>query len=267
MSPVRVAIAGCNGRMGRALVRLCAADSTLKLVGALTEPGDSLIGMDASACAGGGRFLGVAMTTALTRDSADVVVEFTKPEGTAHWAEWCAENGVALVSGTTGLGHDKQAILAHAAERTPIVSSGNMSVGINVLLRIAADVATRLGDGWDIEITETHHRHKVDAPSGTARMLRDAISAALGRDAESNTVHGRRGTTVRRPAEQIGMHSLRMGEVIGDHEVFFGGAGEVISLTHRALSRDTFAAGALRAARWIVGRKPQLYSMQDVLFG
>ncbi len=261
---IQLAIAGAAGRMGRALIRLIAQeDSAFRLVAAATQPGDAFMGKDAGALAGVGP-LDVPLHGHV-EPGCDVLVDFTRPEGCAHWAGWAAEHGVPLVSGTTGLSDRHFTALRAAAQRVPIVWSANMSVGVNLLLQLVHDAAARLGDTWDVEIVESHHRRKIDAPSGTARMILREVCEARGADPDSDTVYGRRGETGERPRGQIGVHALRIGEVVGDHKIVFGDAHEIVALEHRALSRDTFAAGALRAAKWIGNRPPGLYSMRDVL--
>jgi 4-hydroxy-tetrahydrodipicolinate reductase len=263
MNPIRLAVAGCCGRMGRAVLRLAAADPAFTVAAAVTVPGDAELGRDAGPVAGVGS-LGVVVSERCEA-ACDVLIEFTTPGGTLQWARWCAQRGVALVSGTTGLGEGERAALHEAAARVAVLWAPNMSVGVNLLLRLVEQVARSLDAGWDVEIVEAHHRQKVDAPSGTARALLDAVFAGRGRGAEDAVVYGRSGTPgARRPGE-VGLHALRLGGVIGDHDVHFGSMFEVLTLRHRALSRDAFAAGALRAARWLIGRGPGLYGMGDVL--
>ncbi len=245
------------------LLRLAAADARFELVAAITRSDDPLIGRDAGQVHGAGP-LGIPVAAAYD-GPCDVVVEFTLPEGCATWADWCGRRSCALVSGTTGLSPDHHAKLAAAAERAPVLWSPNMSLGANVLARLAALAAELLPDA-DVEITETHHAAKVDAPSGTARMLLESICEARGLAAEESAVHGRSGAAGPRRPGEIGVHALRMGDVIGEHEVHLAHAGESISLRHRAHARETFAAGALHAARWLAGRPPGLYRMRDLLF-
>ncbi len=265
MSPLRVAVIGATGRMGRVLVRLCSADAGLRLVAAVTAPGDPLLGRDAGAVAGIDA-LQVPLTAELTT-ACDAVIEFAAPAATAAWVEWCATQDVPFVSGTTGLDAAQQAVLRAAAARIPVVWAPNMSIGVNLLLRLVADVAARLGEEWDIEIVEAHHRRKIDAPSGTADALLRSAAQARQRDVREVAVHGRQGQCGPRPAGEIGVHAVRGGSIIGEHQVHFISEAESVTLEHRAFSRDTFAAGALRAARWAHGRAPGLYSMQDVLGG
>lgn len=265
MTPLRLAIVGCCGRMGRAVVRLAAADAGLRIVAAVCAEGDSNIGRDVGVVAGG-EPLGVAVGPRC-ECACDVVVEFTRPAGLTAWATWSAQRGAAFVSGTTGLDAAAEQALRDASRQVPVVWSANMSVGVNVLLELAELAARRLGPGWDIELSETHHRGKLDAPSGTAQALLAAVCAARGMRPQEAARHGRRGECGPRPAGEIGVHALRMGSVVGEHELHLAAEGEVLTLTHRALSRDIFAAGALRAARWAAGRAAGLYTMRDVLAG
>ncbi|HMQ15130.1 MAG TPA: 4-hydroxy-tetrahydrodipicolinate reductase [Phycisphaerae bacterium] len=262
MTPVRLIVAGCCGRMGRAVVRRAAGEGDLRIVSAVTEASDPAIGQDAGVAAGA-RAIGVAIES--TPAAGDVLVDFTSPDGSAAWAEWCAANGVALVSGTTGLSSAHQAALDRAAERSPVLWSPNMSIGVHLLARLVEEATRRLDSTWDIEVVEIHHRHKADAPSGTARMLLERICAARGSDPAAAATHGRRGERATRRPGEIGLHALRLGSVVGDHQVYFGGPDEVLTIAHQAASRDIFAAGALRVARWIAGRPPGRYTMQDVL--
>ncbi len=261
---LRLAVAGATGRMGQMLIRLGAADPHVQLVGAATIPGDTHLGQDAGRIAGIGA-LGLPITVELA-GTPDCVVEFTSPAGTVYWARWCGQHGVALVSGTTGLSKEHHRALHEAAARVPIVWSPNMSTGVNVMLAVVQDLAARLGESWDIEIIETHHRRKVDAPSGTAQALLAAAAAARQKRPDDVAIYGRSGEMGPRPGGQIGVHAIRMGAIIGEHAVHFTSDTESLTLAHRAFSREAFAAGALRAAYWLAGRAPGLYSMHDVLF-
>jgi 4-hydroxy-tetrahydrodipicolinate reductase len=263
MSVLRVAIAGCTGQMGRTLIRLAASDPTYLVVGAATIPGDLRLAEDAGRMAGV-EPLNVPVTTELNAP-CDALLEFTSLAGCETWAHWCAAHAVPLVSGTTGLGPTQQAALRAAAERIPIVWAPNMSIGVNLLLKLVADVAGKLDLTWDAEIAETHHRRKADAPSGTAQALLQEICRVRDQQPDDVTVYGREGQIGPRPAGQIGVHALRMGAIVGEHEVHFTSDAESLTLRHRAFSRDTFAAGALRAARWLQGRPAGLYNMRDVL--
>lgn len=253
----KVAIAGAAGRMGRRLLALCAEDPELEVVCALEAAGHPLMGQTVERIS----------VTENAIEKFDVLVDFTLPAGTAHWLEAARKCGTAIVIGTTGHSEVQLKAIESAAAAIPILKASNMSLGVNLLFRLAGEVAKALGDAYDIEISETHHRFKVDAPSGTALSLLDAVLEATGRDREKDVVYGRQGETGKRPGEQIGMHSLRLGDTVGQHTVYFSALGETVELRHTAHTRDTFALGALRAAKWIVGKPPGLYHMQDVLFG
>ncbi len=249
--------------MGRALVRL-APGAGLRVVAGFSHANSRYLGQDLGVLAG------VEPLQIPVREhadvQADVLIDFTTPAGAAAWAQWCASRYLPLVSGTTGLNEAEYSGLRAAAAETPVVWAANMSLGVNVLLKLVSEAAEALGADWDIEIVEAHHRHKADAPSGTAAALLSAVQAARGAAPQADDVtHGRSGLLGPRPRGQIGVHALRLGAIVGEHEVHLAGDGEVLTLAHRALSRDIFARGALRAARWIVGRKPGLYSMRDVL--
>ncbi|WP_115719399.1 4-hydroxy-tetrahydrodipicolinate reductase [Gallaecimonas mangrovi] len=257
----KIAILGANGRMGRALIRALATDSQAQLSAAQVRPGNALIGTDAGTVAGTDA-LGVALGTNIT---GDVVIDFTSPDNTAKVAALCAENGQALIVGTTGLNQQQKAALEAAAKKVPVVFAPNMSVGVNLLLGLVELASSVLGDSVDVEIIEAHHRHKKDAPSGTALALGEAAAKALGRDLKNCAVYGREGITGERDRQTIGFATVRGGDIIGEHTVLFAGDGERIELTHKAHNRDTFATGALRAAHWAKGRAAGLYDMKDVL--
>ncbi len=263
MSTLRIAIAGCTGRMGTALLRLAGGDPAFRIVAAVTVAGDPRLGEDAGRVAAT-EPLHVPITTEI-QEPCDGLIEFTTPAGCETWARWCEQHGVPLVSGTTGLAPLQQAALRAAAQRVPIVWAPNMSIGVNLLLRLVGDLAARLDESWDVELSETHHRRKVDAPSGTARALLEEICRARGQPPADVAVHGRAGQCGPRRAGEIGVHAVRMGAIVGEHEVHFTSEAESLTLRHRAFSRDTFAAGALRAVRWLQGRAPGLYNMRDVL--
>jgi 4-hydroxy-tetrahydrodipicolinate reductase len=246
--------------MGRALVRLVHEDPALELASAISAEG---VGGDAGELAGVGR-LGVAVTHDMNGiTGADVAIDFSSPAGTTALLDSAVRAGVAVVSGTTGLAGDTIAALDRAATRIPVLWEPNMSIGVHVLGALVRQAAAALGPGFDIEIVEAHHRMKVDAPSGTA--LRLAEHAEAGRADVTSRAHGREGRPGARPASEIGMHAVRGGDVIGDHSVHFLGIGERLELVHRATSRDVFAHGALRAARWIAGRPAGRYTLADVL--
>jgi 4-hydroxy-tetrahydrodipicolinate reductase len=200
-----------------------------------------------------------------TETEFDVLIDFTTPDGSMHWLDYCLACKRAIIIGTTGHTAEQLAVIERAARVIPVLKAANMSVGVNVLQKAVAQIAAALGNDYDIEIVESHHRFKVDAPSGTALALRDSILKATGRDAEKDVIYGRRGQTGKRPARQIGMHALRIGDVVGEHEVHFGALGETVTIKHSAHTRDTFAQGALRAAAWLTGKPAGRYDMQDVL--
>jgi len=251
--------------MGQMLLRLVAEDHDLRLVGAIERPDHPQLGTDAGA-AGGGTHIGVKLTADLPA-GIDVMLDFSSPGGTIGKLPVCTQRNVAVVIGTTGFDADQAAKLRAAAQVIPVLVSPNMSVGVNLLFDIAAQMAQRLGPGYDIEIVEAHHRFKKDAPSGTALRIAQSIAAALGIDFDERAVYGRHGLVGERPPGQIGIHAVRGGDIVGDHTVIFAAQGERIELRHQAHSRETFARGALRAARFLVGKPPGMYSMSDVLAG
>jgi len=256
---IRLAVVGATGRTGSRVIELARRQSSFQIVAGLTSGSDPRLGKPAWSAEGAVRL------SAETEAKFDVLVDFSLPPATMHWLERCVKRGCALVSGTTGLSEKQRQTLHQAAERIPVLWASNFSVGINLLLRYAGPVARELGADFDIEIVETHHRRKVDAPSGTALSLARAMVGATGRNFDDDVVHGRSGIVGPRPAGQIGIHAVRLGDEIGRHEIHFASAGETVVLQHTARSRHAFASGALAAARWMVGRQPGLYSMQDVL--
>ena len=258
----KIAITGAAGRMGRRIAALAIESERFEIASAMEVPGHPDIGRDVGELAGVGTF-GVDVTAELIGEP-DVVIDFSLPEGTMTYVPLCGANGVALVTGTTGLTASQQAAVVDTASQIAVVQAANMSVGINVLLKVVAQVARALGADYDIEVSETHHRFKKDAPSGTAVALTGAICEAIGKDPGETVVFGRAGQCPRKPGE-IGVHALRVGDTIGEHVVSFGNLGETVTVGHSAHTRDTFVRGALRAAEWIVGKPPGLYSMHDVL--
>ena len=263
---VRVAVPGAAGRMGRAIIRVLAETDGAELAAAIERPGHADLGKDAHLAAGLAPS-GVLLTHELDRalEEADVIIDFTAPAATAWTATRAADAEVGLVIGTTGLGDAERRAVERAAEKVPVVWSPNMSVGVNLVFGLLDTAARALGDGYDVEIVELHHRQKRDAPSGTAARMAEVLAAALGRDLAQVGVYGRQGDVGARPPEPIGVHAVRGGDVVGDHTVHFLGLGERIEITHRASSRETFARGAVRAALWLGDRDPGLYDMQDVL--
>ncbi|MCU0937430.1 MAG: 4-hydroxy-tetrahydrodipicolinate reductase [Gammaproteobacteria bacterium] len=262
----RIVVAGAAGRMGRTLVEAVARDPGASLAGALERAGSPHLGADAGELAGVGR-LGVPLVDALAAlaDPFDVLVDFTQPEATLEHAGWCAAAGRRMVIGTTGLSPGQRASLEDAARQVAVVFSPNMSVGVNLCFKLIETAARVLGEDVDVEILEAHHRHKVDAPSGTALRMGEVVAAALGRDLRECAVYGREGRTGERSPTTIGFATVRAGDIVGEHTVLFAGPGERVEVTHRASSRMTFARGAVRAAHWVAGRSPGLYDMLDVL--
>jgi 4-hydroxy-tetrahydrodipicolinate reductase len=260
-----IAISGAGGRMGRRLLALAAADEALELVQAVEAEGHALLSVGVGTVVPEVR-ADIAFRDALAA-GADACVDFSTPESTRARAGEAARHGTALVVGTTGLDEGTEAALDEAAKSVPVLLAPNFSLGVNLLFRIAAEVARALGEDYNIEIVESHHKRKADAPSGTALGIARAICAATGRDPETDLVHGRSGRPGERSAREIGMHALRLGGVIGEHTAHFGSEFERVEITHRAETRDVFAAGALRAAKWLHGKDPGRYGMADVLFG
>ena len=256
-------ISGACGRMGKRLIALCSEDKELQLKKALESPGHPLLGSDAGEVAQTGK-LGIPVVDSLD-ERVDVLIDFTAPAGTRARIAQCRALKTAMVIGTTGLTDDDMRIIREASKEIAIVQAPNMSVGINVLLDVVGGVARDLGEDYDIEIIEAHHNRKKDAPSGTARRLADEILQARGRSKKYRLVYGREGNVGKRPKGEIGIHSVRAGDIIGDHTVVFAGGNERIEIIHKAHSRDVFARGALRACKFIVGKSPKLYSMQDAL--
>ena len=263
---LKVGVLGAAGRMGRAVLQCIFESSDLKLVGAVTEPGDNLLGRDAGELIGRAT-AGVPLTDERSQglNSAQVAIDFTLPAVTEANLRACVEHGTALVIGTTGLEERQRKAMEQAAHEIPIVYARNMSVGVNVFMELVARAAAALGDGYDVEISEAHHRHKVDAPSGTALALGERVAAAQGRTLEDVAVYSRHGQTGPRVPGTIGFSVTRGGNIVGEHAVRYIGLEEEVVFAHRADDRKTFARGALRAARWAVGRAPGLYSMADVL--
>jgi len=247
---VKIAIAGAGGRMGRTVIEAAAADSEIELVCAVDLPGSPAIGQPVGKIKIGADLAAVA--------AAEVVLDFTRPEGTLA----LLDRAQALVIGTTGFTEEDKDRIAQAAKRIPIVQAANFAVGVNTVYKLADMAARILGEGYDVEIVEAHHRDKVDAPSGTALQLGEIIAGAMNK---KDFVFGRRGMIGERQPKQIGFHSIRGGDIVGEHTVIFAGVGERVEVTVRSQSRLTYANGALRAAKWLKGRPPALYAMTDVL--
>lgn len=263
---IRVAIAGAGGRMGRQLIQAVHGMDGAVLGAALEREGSSLIGTDAGELAGVGA-LGVVVNGSLdaVRDDFDVFIDFTRPEGTLAHLAFCRQHAKAMVIGTTGFDDAGKAAISAAAQEIGIVFAANFSVGVNVMLKLLEKAAKVMGDYTDIEIIEAHHRHKVDAPSGTALAMGEAIAGALGRDLKTCAVYAREGYTGEREANSIGFATVRAGDIVGEHTAMFADVGERIEITHKASSRMTFANGAVRSAIWLNGKKSGLFDMRDVL--
>ena len=262
----RIAITGAAGRMGRSLIEACQQAAGMEVSVALEHPDSSLLGSDAGDLAGIGK-LGVLVGSDLAAVTAnfDVLIDFTRPGPTLANLEICREAGRRMVIGTTGFSDEQRQQIAMAANDIAVVFAPNMSVGVNLCFKLL-DVAARvLGDDVDIEVIEAHHRHKVDAPSGTALRMGEVVADALGRDLKECAVYGREGHTGERESKTIGFETIRAGDIVGDHTVMFAGAGERVEITHKASSRMTFANGAVRASAWLMSRDSGLFDMQDVL--
>jgi 4-hydroxy-tetrahydrodipicolinate reductase len=261
----KIAVAGSSGRMGRALIEALAQSSDMRLQAALEVPGNPVLGKDAGEQIGAP--CGVLVSADLERilPGCDALIDFTRPEGTMAHLAMCRSLGIHMVIGTTGLQPAHKSAIAEAAKTIPIVLAPNMSVGVNLTFKLAEIAAKVLNEGYDVEIIEAHHRHKVDAPSGTALRLGEVIAQAMGRDLAKDAVYGREGVTGERKPSTIGFATVRGGDIVGDHTALFAGTGERVEITHKAGSRATFALGALRAARFIAGKRNGLFDMQDVL--
>ena len=259
---IKLVVVGAAGRMGRRIIALAMESGRFALVGAVDAASHPDAGKDAGVLAGVGT-LGVKVSEEWPA-GADVVIDFSLPQAADATIEWCAKHGVALVMGTTGLSDAQKAALRAAGRKTAVVYATNMSVGMNVLFALVGKAAAMLSEAYDIEIIEQHHRFKKDAPSGSAMTLAESICEATGRDVKTALVHGRSGLAPRKPGE-IGMHAVRAGDITGVHSVMYAALGDMVTLSHTAQSRDTFVQGALRAAKWLQGQRPGLYSMRDVL--
>jgi 4-hydroxy-tetrahydrodipicolinate reductase len=262
----RIVVAGMTGRMGSRIAALSYEYAGLELVGAFERSGHKDIGKNISSLIGVSD-KGISLSERIEdiADLTDVIIDFTAPAATLHNAGIAASRKKAMVIGTTGLSRDDIAALSAFAKTIPIVFSPNMSVGVNLLLKMLADISPVLADDFDIEIVEAHHRLKKDAPSGTAMKLAQVIAASVDRNLDEVAVYARKGMTGERTKKEIGIQTIRGGDIVGDHTVMFCGLGERIEITHKASSRDTFARGALRAALWLKDRQPGLFDMQDVL--
>lgn len=262
----RIAITGAAGRMGKTLVEAVANNPATTLTAALEHPGSSLIGCDAGELAGIGKS-GVPIVGDLNSviDQFDVLIDFSIPAASVANVELCAEKGRRVVLGTTGFDNEQKARVLAVAGRIPLCMASNFSTGVNLCFKLAELAAKVIGNDADIEIYEAHHRHKIDAPSGTALSLGETVAKALGRDLAKVAVFGREGQTGARKQETIGFATVRAGDIVGDHTLMFASEGERVEITHKASSRMSFARGAVRAAGWLADKQPGLYDMQDVL--
>ena len=265
MNAMKIAVAGASGRMGRMLIEAIVQDPETTLTGALDVATSPSVGSDAAAFLGqpGGVLIESDLNKGLAQ--SEFLIDFTRPEGTLHHLAYCAEHGIKMIIGTTGFDDAGKAAIEAAAKKTAIVFAPNMSVGVNVTMKLLELAAKSFSHGYDIEIIEAHHRHKVDAPSGTALKMGEVIADALGRDLKKDGVFAREGVTGERDPSSIGFATIRGGDIVGDHTVLFAGIGERIEITHKSSSRVTYAHGSLRAARFLQSKTSGLFDMQDVL--
>ncbi len=265
MAVLKVAIVGASGRMGRMLIESVMKDSAATLVAAIDQPGALVLGKDAGELVG--MPCGVAVSTDVEAgiSKADCLIDFTRPEGTLEHLKFCRRHKTAIVIGTTGFDLAGKAAIAEAAAEIPVVFAPNMSVGVNVVFKLLDTASRILNEGYDVEIVEAHHKHKVDAPSGTALRMGEVVAHALGRDLADCAVYGREGVAGERDSSTIGFATVRGGDIVGDHTVMYCGTGERVEISHRAGSRMPYAVGSLRAARFLAGKQNGLFDMQDVL--
>ena len=263
---IKVGVIGAGGRMGRMLIEAVQDNSQTTLNAAIERQGSSLVGADAGEVAAIGR-LDVQIVDDLKAviNDIDVLIDFSLPDATEQNMQICAAHKVAMVIGTTGFNEQQEQVLTEASKQIAIVYAGNYSTGVNLSLKLLGMAAKAFGTDADVEVIEAHHKHKVDAPSGTAYMMAEAVAEARGQNLKDVAIYGREGQTGEREAGSIGIHAIRGGEIIGDHTVMFIADGEVVEITHRARARMTFAAGAVRAATWIIKQEVGQYNMQDVL--
>ncbi len=263
---LRIAITGAAGRMGKTLIEACQQADDCMLSAAIERPGISLIGADAGELSGVGRLdVQLVDDIASVLNDFDVLIDFTSIESTLHNLQVCKDNKKHIIIGTTGFSDEQKALIRDAAQQTAVVFAPNMSVGVNLCLKLLEMAASVLNEDYDIEVIEAHHRHKVDAPSGTALRMGEVVAQTLGRDLKDCAVYGREGHTGPRDPQSIGFETIRAGDVVGEHTVMFATEGERVEITHKASSRMTFAKGAIRAARWLKGKDKGLYDMRDVL--
>jgi len=265
---IKAVVTGAAGRMGSRIINVLSTSEGIRLSGAIERKGHPLVGQDA--CGPAGIPAGAVLTVisddlAAALKTGDVLIDFTFPETSLEHIKTCAELGKAVVIGSTGFSKEQLNVVNRHVQKIPCVLSPNMSIGVNLCFKVLAEIARTIGEDYDMEIVEAHHRMKKDAPSGTAVKMAQVIAAAVNRNLDEVGVYARKGMIGERTRKEIGIQTVRGGDIVGEHTVLFAGKGERIELTHRAHSRDTFAAGAVRAAKWVVGKKPGLYDMQDVL--
>ncbi|MFZ6820421.1 4-hydroxy-tetrahydrodipicolinate reductase [Undibacterium sp. Ji22W] len=265
MTVMKIAVAGASGRMGKMLIETIMAADDASLAGALDIPQSAFLGTDAGLSLGKQTAVKIESDFGIALANAEFLIDFTRPEGTLEHLKYCAEHGIKMIIGTTGFDDAGKAAIAEAAKKTAIVFAPNMSVGVNVTLKLLEMAAKSFSHGYDIEIIEAHHRHKVDAPSGTALKMGEVIADTLGRDLKEVGVFSREGVTGERDPSSIGFATIRGGDIVGDHTVLFAGIGERVEITHKSSSRVTYAHGSLRAARFLADKTTGLYDMYDVL--
>ncbi len=261
---IKAAVTGAAGRMGRSVIAAAVQDQDIKISAAFERPDSNAVGVDAGELAGVGR-LDVPVSTTASDGDFEVLIDFSYPDATLSYIDYCRQAGKRMVIGTTGFDVPQRQRIVDAASDIAIVLAPNMSVGVNLCFRLLDIAARTLGDGVDIEVIEAHHRHKKDAPSGTAIRMGEVLASALGRDLQECAVYGRQGITGERPRDQIGFLTIRAGEIVGEHTVLFADDTERVEISHQAQSRMTFAKGALRAVRWLRNHDKGLFDMQDVL--
>jgi 4-hydroxy-tetrahydrodipicolinate reductase len=265
---IKAVVTGAAGRMGARILNVLSTSEGIRLSGAIERKGHPLVGQDSCGPAGlptGGVLTVITDDLAAALKAGDVLIDFTVPETSLANIKACAELGKPIVIGTTGFSKEQLGEITRHVQKIPCVLSPNMSIGVNLCFKVLDEIARTIGEDYDMEIVEAHHRLKKDAPSGTAVKMAQVIAQAVNRNLEEVGVYARKGMIGERSKKEIGIQTLRAGDIVGEHTVMFAGKGERIELTHRAHSRDTFAAGAVRAAKWVVGKKPGLYDMQDVL--
>ena len=265
---IKTVVTGAAGRMGSRIINVLSTSEGIRLSGAVERKGHPLVGQDSCGPAGlpaGGVLTVITDDLAAALKTGDVLIDFTFPEASLEHIKVCADLGRPLIIGSTGFSKDQLGVISECAKKIPCVLSPNMSIGVNLCFKVLEEIARTVGEDYDMEIVEAHHRMKKDAPSGTAMKMAQVIAQAVNRDLDEVGVYARKGMIGERTKKEIGIQTLRAGDIVGEHTVMFAGKGERIEITHRAHSRDTFAAGAVRAAKWVVGKTPGLYDMQDVL--